>query len=59
MSELCPKCRRLQNAKVTVSSRNVATPDGKTREIKTSSFHCEACGAFIRSEDTEELTEDE
>jgi len=53
VSELCSKCRQLRNAKVTVSSRKMTTPDGKTKEIKTRSFHCEACGAFIRSEDTE------
>ena len=54
MSELCPKCRELRNAKVTVSSRKVETLEGKTQEIKTTSFHCEECGAFIRSEDVEE-----
>lgn len=54
MSELCPKCRQLRNAKVTVSSRKVRTPEGKPKEIKTTSFHCEVCGAFVRSEDTEE-----
>lgn len=57
MPELCPKCRELRNAKVTVSSRKVETTEGKTKEIKTSSFHCEACGAFIRSEDTEVSTQ--
>ena len=53
VSELCPKCRQVRDARVTVSSRKVRTPDGKTKEIKTRSFHCEVCGAFVRSEDTE------
>lgn len=55
MSELCPKCRELQNVKVTVSSRKVEALDARTKAIKTSTFHCEVCGSFIRSED-EELT---
>lgn len=38
---------------MTVSSREESDSDGKTREIKTRSFHCLACGAFIRSEDEE------
>lgn len=54
MPEYCPKCRELINTKVTVSSRKEKTPEGKTVEIKTTSVHCEACGAFIRSEENEE-----
>jgi YgiT-type zinc finger domain-containing protein len=59
MSELCPKCRRLQNLKATAISRKVELPGGKTREIKTVSYHCEACGAFIRSEETQGPATDE
>lgn len=57
MSELCPKCRQIRNTKVTVSGRKVETPEGKANNIKTTSFHCEECGAFIRSEDAEECAE--
>jgi hypothetical protein len=35
---------------VAVSRRKVQDDDG-TREITTRAFHCEVCGAFIRSED--------
>lgn len=56
MPELCPKCRQLRELRTTVSSRKVETPDGKSKEIRTTSYHCEACGAFVRSEDTEEPT---
>lgn len=53
-SELCPKCRQLQNARVTVSTRTIDTPEGETKQVKTRSLHCEVCGSFIRSEDEEE-----
>lgn len=54
VQELCPKCRQLRNAKLSVATRKVSNPGGKIKEITTTSFHCEECGAFIRSEDTEE-----
>lgn len=59
MSELCPKCRQLRNTKTTVTSRKVKDPEGKTNEIRTTSYHCETCGTFIRSQDEEVSAEDE
>jgi len=56
MAEMCPRCRELRNTKQTVTNRRIDTPDGKTREIRTTSYHCETCGSFIRSEDTEAPT---
>jgi len=52
-SEQCPHCQEIRNMRVAVSRRKEVTPDGKTREIETTSFHCETCNTFIRSEDTE------
>ncbi|MHC4591379.1 MAG: hypothetical protein ACYS8L_01645 [Planctomycetota bacterium] len=49
--EYCPKCQHVTNAEVTKSLRKVLDHDGNAREVWTEVVHCEACGAFIRSED--------
>ena len=53
MSEMCPQCKAIREMKKSVSTRQVTGSDGKIREIRTTSFHCETCGIFVRSEDEE------
>jgi hypothetical protein len=54
--ELCPLCRTAANMIATVSPGAIARKDGKkiTTIIKT--YHCEACGSFVRSEKEEDPT---
>jgi len=53
-SGYCPKCRRPTNLELTVSRRTVADADGRERTLVTRTYHCEACGTFVRSEEAEE-----
>jgi len=50
-SELCPHCRQLRNLRATISTRNEISADGKKRKITTTSYHCEVCFRFVRSEE--------
>ena len=52
--EYCPHCQAARNVRVTTSTRIVVDPDGKKRTVRTRTVHCEACGAFIRSQDEKE-----
>jgi len=38
----------------TTSTRSVVGADGQKRTIRTTSYHCEVCHHFVRSEDTPE-----
>ena len=55
-SELCPKCNAPRNMLTTASSREEVDSEGKTKRIVTTSYQCEVCGSFVRSEDREETT---
>jgi hypothetical protein len=50
----CPRCKEERNLEVTVSHREVTGPDGAKRVLVTRTYHCEACGTFVRSEDCEQ-----
>ena len=49
----CPHCQAFKNMGMTVLRRKSISPDGKTKEIETKTFHCESCFTFVQSEDTE------
>ena len=49
-----PKCKTIQNMRVTFSNREELDSDGNKKQIKTKSYHCEVCQLFVRSEDLEE-----
>ncbi len=49
--ELCPKCGAVRALRVTTSSREETDSDGKAVEIITSSYHCQTCNSFVRSEE--------
>lgn len=51
LTEYCQKCQNAQSIKGTTVTRKIKTSDGKTKAIVTVSYHCEACNAFIRSEE--------
>lgn len=55
-SELCPKCAAPRSMSETTSRREEIGPDGETIKIVTTSYHCQTCGTFVRSEDREEKT---
>ncbi|MHB0937090.1 MAG: hypothetical protein ACYDCO_03770 [Armatimonadota bacterium] len=50
-SELCPNCRQLRNLRATITTRSETSADGKKRKIKTTSYACEICHRFVRSEE--------
>jgi len=52
MSELCPKCKVIQNMKVDESEREIVDNEGKKQKITTQSYQCEVCNSFVRSEDS-------
>jgi hypothetical protein len=49
--EMCPYCREIRNMRVSVSVKTEKGRDGKTRRIRTLTFHCEGCSNFVRSVD--------
>jgi len=53
-SEYCPLCRIAANMNVTVIPRAIAGKDGKMKTITTKTYHCESCGAFVRSIEDDE-----
>jgi rubredoxin len=55
-SELCPKCGAPRNMAASVSGRDEVDSEGKTKRVVTTSYQCEICGSFVRSEDHEETT---
>jgi hypothetical protein len=55
-SELCPKCGAMRNLAISTSSREEAGADGEIKKIVTTSYHCEACNSFVRSQDQEDTT---
>jgi hypothetical protein len=52
-SELCPRCHAVRNMLMTTYTRVITGPGGKLSKIRTNSFRCETCNAFVRSEDME------
>jgi hypothetical protein len=50
---MCPRCGALRNVEVTVLRRTVKDPDGRRRQVVTTSYHCEVCHTFVRSEEAE------
>jgi hypothetical protein len=52
-TEFCPLCRTTQNVNGTTTTSSETNSEGETKSILTVSYHCEACHAFIRSEDFE------
>ena len=53
-NELCPSCRQVRNMRATISTRTEIGGDGKKRKIKTTSYTCEVCHHFVRSEEQAE-----
>lgn len=50
-SELCPKCRSLRNMQVSTVITKRKDKKGKEKEILISSYYCEVCNSFVRSEE--------
>jgi hypothetical protein len=48
--EHCHRCGVTTELKVTVSHETEEQVDGTVRRVKVTTYHCEACGTFIRSE---------
>ncbi len=48
----CARCRATVEMTETVTRRRVRGEDGAERTVTERSWHCETCGAFVRSETT-------
>jgi RNase P subunit RPR2 len=48
--EYCPKCKRMVNVEEAVVRRQTGLHPGEEEVVRT--YHCEECGAFLRSEKT-------
>jgi hypothetical protein len=53
MTAMCPRCRELRNLQTTVTKWVSKERDSRIR-MRTESHHCEECGVFVSSEDSEE-----
>ena len=58
MTAMCPRCRELRNMQSTVTKWMSKERDGR-RRMRTESHHCEKCGVFVSSEDSEETALDD
>lgn len=54
--EMCPACRTMRNMRLSTTKRAM-TVDGRSKVIRTVSLHCESCGQFVRSEESEAPSE--
>jgi hypothetical protein len=52
--EFCARCQSYQNTQVTFSERVEVDDEGNSHKIITTSYQCEKCGSFLRSEDIEQ-----
>ncbi len=51
--EFCQGCGAVRNLAVTTAERTETDEDGKEKKVITRTYHCEACGRFVRSEDSD------
>ena len=56
-AEMCPSCRQIRSMRVTTSFGPAPGAEGKTKRIRSLSFHFETCHQFVRSEVQEETIE--
>lgn len=51
INEYCPKCHELTSMIMTTIEKEEKDDNGKELKIITSSYHCNKCNTFVRSED--------
>lgn len=47
----CPHCRVVTNLRVSIMPGIVTAPDGEEQLVTSKTYHCQACGLFVRSEE--------
>ena len=50
--EFCPGCGVVRNMAATVTERTRTGADGKREKVVATTYHCETCGRFVRSEES-------
>jgi len=53
-TEICPRCRQPRQMTLTQSTRSAIGADGSTKRVRTDSYHCATCHAFVRSEEADQ-----
>ena len=48
--EFCTRCQSYQNTQVTFSERVEVDAEGNAHEIVTTSYHCQQCSSFLRTQ---------
>ena len=48
----CASCGAVRNLATTVSERTHTDAKGKEEKVVTTTYHCETCGRFVRSDDS-------
>jgi hypothetical protein len=51
INNFCPKCNALTSMTTTVTESNEKNDEGKSFKVTTTSYYCNRCHAFVRSED--------
>ena len=57
INDYCSKCNALTSMTLTRTERNEENDEGKIFKVVTSSYHCNMCNSFVRSEDKRILIE--
>ena len=50
-NEFCPRCNTLTDMNISEIERDEKTEEEEIYKIVTTSFHCNKCNTFVRSED--------
>ena len=48
----CANCGAVRNLAATVAERTRTDAKGKEEKVVATTYHCETCGRFVRSEDS-------
>ena len=57
--EFCPKCEAVRNMQASTARRKATDAEGNPVTVLTTTYHCESCHTFVRSEDVELPEQDE
>ncbi|MFA6549481.1 MAG: hypothetical protein WCT39_06110 [Candidatus Margulisiibacteriota bacterium] len=55
-SEYCPKCKTIRNLRASIVIKKTKDKRGKIKETAVTSYHCEECNSFIKSEEKKTRT---
>jgi hypothetical protein len=56
-NEYCPKCKTIKNLRPSVTFKEEKNKKGEVKRIMVTSYHCEECNSFIKSDEANDRIE--